>query len=85
MEYIVYQQRGEQSPVRISNHRDKSDAIRAAKTLLGQWQASGVNPPSIFAAWNGARSIEVWRDGEEIAVFPEQPTKPRKPLAEFRP
>jgi len=60
--YYLYQQRGDGRPSIVSHHRTAEEAKAAGQSLIQQWAEVGVPAPTLFACYNGVRSVEIWRE-----------------------
>lgn len=65
-DYYLYQQRGGAKPAVVSHHKTGDEAKAAGRSLMRQWTEIGVAAPTLFACWNGYKSVEIWRDGKDV-------------------
>ena len=67
--FYLYQQRGDGEPRLVSCHKSSDEAKQAGNAQLALWHEAGVHPPTLFACYNGSRSVEVWRDGKDAPTL----------------
>ncbi len=81
--FYLYQQRGDGEPKLVSCHKSSHEAKQAGNAQIALWNEAGVHPPTLFACYNGSRSVEVWRDGKDaptLVAKDELPTHSGPPL-----